>query len=912
MREELERKQVHQAVDSTLSGLTGDPWLFRKVSSDAGKGERVMKRKLSAGLVLAIVLALLATAALAAVLLSHQEIMEQVAVPLANENDSEISVNKTYTPEQLAELISVLNENGISLEENNRIMQLIRNGQGYWEEETIMELCRQAFGGNFGTWTLEQQDWFNRLMVKIGYSESYESHLPGPDNMTYEAAESFAFAALRKEYGENVPLEDRTIFRLERSFYYDTEDDLNGATWHFYLEPKDLTHGRYSAVFEDKDPAGTVRLSADVPDWTKPYTGDMLLARMRDAYGWNQGNWPQKAWQAFHEMLQDAEEAPQQRNNAELKAYRLTEYPEPSEGDITREAAIEAAKQAGLDPRAALDSTVLTEYEGKRRWMVSFQIYAPLDSGEPDSSEGLYVVSVTSPEGTAESIRKYGMDDNNAMAYVPEAAYEKAREGLMTASGAIRLAAEAIRAQYPGPDLLDEEKYQVFADGYNQFNVRFSSRDIHYGNASAVVQLDGTVKSIEADTSALTGDTLMNRYWSAYGYYGQWTQERWQQLNRDMQEFEPKETEGRIIRQTVYPSEDQAKISRDQAIALAIKATGQRSAEAHTCILIGAEPHPVWKLRMLTEDYVDPMIELDAETGKVLNTDRYKVDYTPRWHVFTLESAWRKMEFDPENLEALAREEISFAYSNMALDEPDFEQEHPGAWTYSQDGLTARFTARWAGMEDYEVTFDENGYVISMDRRPSASTEHDPATVDDIIPTPRPDGKPWFWGNDFASPEFWSKLDHETESRGVTAANLAEKKAEWDAEYGDETHWPQNCYVINYFLETRVPSDFIDPVYPIFTTDGKKTKEEIMSIASEAFRKVAEPEFGAEWVDQTWCTATLWNDGYNYNAVHETYGRPVWWVEFWTGTGNDRQSCGYAQLDEDGNVLDAQQSMSNG
>ncbi len=911
MREELERRQIHQAIDSTLSGLTGDPWLFQRISAETGKGDKKVKRKLSVGLVLAIVLVLLATAALAAVLLSHQEIMEQVAVPLANENDSPAGVNNTYSPEQLAELIRALNENGITLDENNRIMQLIQNGQGYWEEETIMELCRQAFGGNFYTWTLEQQDWFERLMVDIGYSESYESRLPGPDNMTYEAAEAFAFTALREKYGEDLPLEDRSVFRLERAFYHDTEDNLNGATWSFDLESLDFTHGNYNAVFEDKDPKGTISMSADVPDWTKPYTGEQVLAKLRRIYSWSQGEWPRTAWQALHEMLQDAEVDNGLRNGAELKAYWLTEYPDPTEDDITREEAVRIAGSAGLDPRAALDGAVLTEYEGQRHWLVSYRVFAPMD-GTVVEAAGWYVVSVSSPEGRIEYVRKQGQDDNTAMLYCPESAYEKAREGQLSASGAIQLAAEAIRAQYPGPDLLDEEKYQVLSDGYNRYNIRFVSKDIHFGNASAVVQLDGTVKSIEMDTSELTGDTLMDRYWSAYGYYGQWTQERWQQLSRDMQDLKPTGTEGKLIRQTVYPSEDSVNITRDEAIALAIQATGQRSAEAHTCILIGAEPHPVWKLRMLTEDYVNPMIELDAQTGEVLNTDRYKVDYTPRWHVFTLERDWRRMEFDPNDLEALARQEISFAYNNMALDEPDFDLEQPDAWIYEQDGLTARFTARWAGMEDYEVTFDENGYVVSMSRRPSASAEHDPATADDIIPTPRSDGKPWFWGGDIAPESFWAELEQAMEARDVNAGNLEEKKAEWNAEYGNDMKWPQDCYVINYFLETRVPSDFVDPIYPVFPSEGKKTKEEIVAIAEAAFRKVAEPEFGAEWVDQTWCTATLWNDGYNYNAVHETYGRPVWWVEFWTGTGNDRQSCGYVQLDEDGNVLDAQQSISNG
>ena len=148
-------------------------------------------------------------------------------------------------------------------------------------------------------------------------------------------------------------------------------------------------------------------------------------------------------------------------------------------------------------------------------------------------------------------------------------------------------------------------------------------------------------------------------------------------------------------------------------------------------------------------------------------------------------------------------------------------------------------------------------------------------------------------------------------ARGVTAANFEEKKAEWDAEYGSDMHWPQDCYVINYFLEARDLSDF-DYSYPVFPSKDGKTKDEIISIATEAFRKVAEPEMGAEWVDNTWCVATLWSDGFNYNVADATYGCPVWYVEFRVGKYGDWQSCGYVQLDENGNWLDAQQEMSNG
>ncbi len=131
MREDLNREKMHKAIDSTLSGLNGDPWLFQRVSTRAAEGETKVKKKMSAGLVLAIILILIATVAVAVTLLTHQEVLEQVAVPLAVENDTKSGVNNTYDAEELAELVRSLTENGITLDENNRIMQALQNGQGY-------------------------------------------------------------------------------------------------------------------------------------------------------------------------------------------------------------------------------------------------------------------------------------------------------------------------------------------------------------------------------------------------------------------------------------------------------------------------------------------------------------------------------------------------------------------------------------------------------------------------------------------------------------------------------------------------------------------------------------------------------------------------------------------------------------
>ena len=75
MREELTRKAVHEAIDTTLSGLRENPWLAQQIIERERTGEPVVKKKLSVSLVLAIVLVLIAVTALAVALLSPKEIV---------------------------------------------------------------------------------------------------------------------------------------------------------------------------------------------------------------------------------------------------------------------------------------------------------------------------------------------------------------------------------------------------------------------------------------------------------------------------------------------------------------------------------------------------------------------------------------------------------------------------------------------------------------------------------------------------------------------------------------------------------------------------------------------------------------------------------------------------------------------
>ena len=711
MSNEVMKQKVRQALNEELAHIRTTS-LERDQLYENAIGGKVMKHKLKTGLVLALVLVLVSAVAVAAVLLSQREIVEQVAVPMAQENDTGVVATQDYSPEQLAHLIQTLNENGFTLEENNTLMQILKSGQGYNEEETIMEICRQAFGGNYGTWTLEQQDWFNSILTDIGYFDEHIPNLPGEGNMTYEQAEAYAFAALKAEFGDSLDPSDRESYILDRGFWRGDEDIP--AYWDFTLFPKDIMHGTYSVSFEDEDPDGTLEVDGSAPDWTEPYTADDLVKAFLSINSPYYHEVPASALRQLHDMMADAKMDPDSVWYPDALGFALTGYPEPAENDISREDAIAAAKAALGNPQAVCSSAVLTEYEGKRTWLVTLTVYIRM--GTPDE---IRVVSVDSASGQAESIREMTRDDSETMVLVAEAAYTKSREGLLTEADYIRLAAEAIRAEHPGLDLLNEEEYETRVFGWDQRTVWFVTRNLQHGNVSASVSRDGKVSDITVDSEGVNPDNLYSRYWSIYGWYSvdngewdAWNQDVWAQLKLTMDPLEPTTVEAKLLKMGQYPTEDSVRIDHRRAQELALQQVNHRWAEVNTCILIDAQPHPVWKIRVIADSAADAVFELDAETGEILNVDLYRTEYTPDYVLYSLEKNCRKVVLEEEGVVTLAKYAITYKYGDLELDIPEIEVDNPELYEAHVDGLTARFTALKNGDPGYEVELDEGGFVL--------------------------------------------------------------------------------------------------------------------------------------------------------------------------------------------------------
>ena len=141
--------------------------------------------------------------------------------------------------------------------------------------------------------------------------------------------------------------------------------------------------------------------------------------------------------------------------------------------------------------------------------------------------------------------------------------------GKMTGKGLsnndyVRTAAEAIHAEYPDVNPLDEAEYKAGTCRLsgNGYSVRFVTNNVRHGDAYADISADGAVISVSADREVPDGDSLLYRYWIVYGDYDNWDQRTWIQMSRDMQELEPKENEGKLIKATVYPEESTVSMGR--------------------------------------------------------------------------------------------------------------------------------------------------------------------------------------------------------------------------------------------------------------------------------------------------------------------------------------------------------------
>ena len=338
MREAEEKAIFQNAVDRRLSGLQENPFLAQRIMT-AEKGEiKPMKKKLTLSMVLVIVLLLIAVAALAVALLSPKEIVEQVAVPVAQSNEQE-----NYTYEDLQNLLQTLNENGITLDEGSTLMQAFKAGHGYWEKDTIDEICRTAFGRNQGIWTLEQKHWYGEMMKAIGAWGINIWLLPEGEEISLSEARALAVKTLKDAYGAELPAESNEDWEVYETFELAWQPETDSyprenAQWTVWFSRRNGGSLSYDVTFD--------RFGQNAVPWRASFLEHINtkdLGTVMDDLEEREGTctqWSLETWAEFGNLISDMEIKSQ---NGWL--YQHAGYCLPPEGAISAEEALEIARK---------------------------------------------------------------------------------------------------------------------------------------------------------------------------------------------------------------------------------------------------------------------------------------------------------------------------------------------------------------------------------------------------------------------------------------------------------------------------------------------------------------------------------------------------------------------------------------
>ena len=348
MEERRDKHIIQQVFDTSLSGIQDDPWLAQRVLSTAhgaqGQGGKVMKRKLSAGLVFTIILILMTVTAMAAVLLSVQQIVEDYAVPMAQETMGEVD----FAPGELSILIQLAEENGIVPSDYmlEQIAWAEKQGEGYPKDEFIKELAYSEFGSDMSTWTLEQQKWYDDVLVAMGVMEENQKALPADPDSEQEQAVSRAVAHLTQNFDVVGDLTDETQYRVGVQYINgDADGDYPGLYWSMDFQPRTLAGGEYWVYLRDD---GEILGEAVRPG----LSADSSVSDVYDAFGklYHEQYPARVMWDQFvyQEFLATAKLVQPSDDRAYLCLMR-TEYPDIPENAIScDEAYAIAAADLGL------------------------------------------------------------------------------------------------------------------------------------------------------------------------------------------------------------------------------------------------------------------------------------------------------------------------------------------------------------------------------------------------------------------------------------------------------------------------------------------------------------------------------------------------------------------------------------
>jgi hypothetical protein len=298
--------------------------------------EPIVKKKISLALVLVLVIVLAVCTAVAAVLLSSQQFVEQELVPRVEDGGS-----KKWTPEEISQIIRLADEYGVALSDEWR--ETLLGGQSEYPDTVIKILVRDEMGEPMD-WTLEEAAWYSAMMVAIGQLDTQVNVLPAEGEISQETALALVADYVKDNYGQEIDILNETQYR--RSVTYAQPVDagvVQPRRWNIFFER--LDPALYEFIFT-LTPQGEITEAFATPGIRMPGIVpkvSAILQYYRDQYG------------SIHDFTQEIWVAIQKEVALSVKKYgpqgwlslMLThhQYGTPDTASLFKEEASEAARQ---------------------------------------------------------------------------------------------------------------------------------------------------------------------------------------------------------------------------------------------------------------------------------------------------------------------------------------------------------------------------------------------------------------------------------------------------------------------------------------------------------------------------------------------------------------------------------------
>lgn len=338
------RKSFHESIDTTLSGLQENPYLYQRViAQENRKGERLVKKKLSTGFIFAIVLVSITVTALAATLLSGKDFIQSFLAPLSKETES-----IQWTDEELDRILQYAQEQEMALPDN--IREKLASSDPVYKEELLRLFMKMDMGFYPASWPLEEQAWYDELLVKYCLKEERTRFVPEEGEISEEQALSIARNYILETWQADVSEDGRFELYIQ---YMLTEDPAGNRCKRWDITYEQADHSRYYVI--SVTPTGEIaaaEVSSEqeeiLDDQQQTDTGkevlDLMIAMWQDDF------YTVESLAAFSDRYGDLVRAIDNdwEQTTVLKAMLEIPYALPRAEDISPDAAMQKAKENAL------------------------------------------------------------------------------------------------------------------------------------------------------------------------------------------------------------------------------------------------------------------------------------------------------------------------------------------------------------------------------------------------------------------------------------------------------------------------------------------------------------------------------------------------------------------------------------